>query len=108
MARVYEAGGEQTQAGVAWAKVATIIQGLAEGIKEETWKMCGTWARFWEKSREKGRVHYLHSPTYQAASLTERAEARCPISRIMTATTEPSTTIIITTLATSFIPSTRA
>ena len=54
MARVYEAGGESAQARLAWVKVATIIQRLAEGIKEETGKMCGAWARFWEKEQRKG------------------------------------------------------
>jgi len=33
---VYEAAGEQAQARVAWAKASTIIQGLAQGIKDET------------------------------------------------------------------------
>jgi len=32
---VYEAGGEQGQAHTAWASAARIIQGLAEGIRDE-------------------------------------------------------------------------
>ena len=36
LARVYEAEGEPAQARLAWAKAATIIQGLAQGIKDET------------------------------------------------------------------------
>ncbi len=36
LAKVYEAAGEQAQARVAWAKASTIIQGLAQGIKDET------------------------------------------------------------------------
>ena len=35
LARLYEAGGESTQAHLAWAKASTIIQGLADGIKDE-------------------------------------------------------------------------
>jgi hypothetical protein len=33
---LYEAGGELAQAHMAWAKASRIIQGLAEGIKDET------------------------------------------------------------------------
>jgi DNA-binding SARP family transcriptional activator len=36
LAGVYEAKGETAQARMAWAKASTIIQGLAEGIKDET------------------------------------------------------------------------
>jgi hypothetical protein len=36
LARVYEAEGEPAQARLAWEKAATIIQGLAQGIKDET------------------------------------------------------------------------
>jgi len=36
LARLYEAAGEPGQARLAWAKASTIIQGLAQGIKEET------------------------------------------------------------------------
>ncbi len=36
LAGVYEAAGEPAQARLAWAKASTIIQGLAQGIKEET------------------------------------------------------------------------
>ena len=36
LAKVYEAAGETAQARLAWAKASTIIQGLAEGIKDET------------------------------------------------------------------------
>ena len=36
LAKVYEAAGEQAQARLAWAKASTIIQGLADGIKDET------------------------------------------------------------------------
>jgi len=36
LAKVYEAEGEPAQARLAWAKAATIIQGLAQGIKDET------------------------------------------------------------------------
>jgi tetratricopeptide (TPR) repeat protein len=35
LARVYEAGGEPVQAHRAWAKASTIIQGLAQGIRDE-------------------------------------------------------------------------
>jgi tetratricopeptide (TPR) repeat protein len=35
LAQVYEAAGEPTQARLAWAKASTIIQGLADGIKDE-------------------------------------------------------------------------
>jgi tetratricopeptide (TPR) repeat protein len=36
LARVYEAEGEPAQARLAWEKAATIIQGLSQGIKDET------------------------------------------------------------------------
>jgi hypothetical protein len=36
LAGVYEAEGEPAQAHLAWEKAATIIQGLAQGIKDET------------------------------------------------------------------------
>jgi tetratricopeptide (TPR) repeat protein len=36
LAGVYEAAGETAQARLAWAKAATIIQGLAQGITDET------------------------------------------------------------------------
>jgi tetratricopeptide (TPR) repeat protein len=36
LARAYEAQGETAEARLAWAKAATIIQGLADGIKDET------------------------------------------------------------------------
>jgi DNA-binding SARP family transcriptional activator/tetratricopeptide (TPR) repeat protein len=36
LASLYEAAGETAQARLAWAKAATIIQGLAQGITEET------------------------------------------------------------------------
>ena len=36
LAWVYEAEGEPAQAHLAWEKAATIIQGLAQGIKDET------------------------------------------------------------------------
>ncbi len=36
LAGVYEAEGESAQARLAWAKASTIIQGLAQGIKDET------------------------------------------------------------------------
>jgi hypothetical protein len=36
LAGMYEAAGEPAQARLAWEKVATIIQGLAQGIKDET------------------------------------------------------------------------
>jgi hypothetical protein len=36
LAKVYEAAGEWAQARLAWSKAATIIQGLADGIKDET------------------------------------------------------------------------
>jgi tetratricopeptide (TPR) repeat protein len=36
LAGLYEAAGETAQAYLAWAKASTIIQGLAQGIKEET------------------------------------------------------------------------
>jgi len=36
LARLYEAEGETAQAHLAWAKASTIIQGLVEGIKDET------------------------------------------------------------------------
>ena len=36
LGRVYEAAGEPAQAQIAWAKASTIIQGLAQGIKDET------------------------------------------------------------------------
>jgi DNA-binding SARP family transcriptional activator/tetratricopeptide (TPR) repeat protein len=36
LAKVYEAAGETAQARLAWAKAATIIQRLADGIKDET------------------------------------------------------------------------
>jgi len=35
LASVYEAGGEPVQAHTAWAKASTIIQGLAQDIKDE-------------------------------------------------------------------------
>ena len=35
VARLYEAAGEPAQARLAWAKASTIIQGLADGIKDE-------------------------------------------------------------------------
>ncbi|MFL5656797.1 MAG: hypothetical protein ACJ8CB_21780, partial [Ktedonobacteraceae bacterium] len=36
LGRVYEAGGEPGQAQTAFGEAARIIQGLAEGIKDET------------------------------------------------------------------------
>jgi hypothetical protein len=36
LAKVYEAEGEPAQARLAWEKATTIIQGLAQGIKDET------------------------------------------------------------------------
>ncbi|MFL5659874.1 MAG: hypothetical protein ACJ8BW_00815 [Ktedonobacteraceae bacterium] len=36
LAGLYEAAGEPAQARLAWAKAATIIQGLAQGITDET------------------------------------------------------------------------
>ncbi|MFL5706166.1 MAG: hypothetical protein ACJ8AG_25590 [Ktedonobacteraceae bacterium] len=36
LAGLYEAAGEPAQARLAWAKAATIIQGLAQGITHET------------------------------------------------------------------------
>ena len=36
LAKVYETEGEPAQARLAWAKASTIIQGLADGIKDET------------------------------------------------------------------------
>jgi hypothetical protein len=36
LASLYEAEGEPAQARLAWEKAATIIQGLAQGIKDET------------------------------------------------------------------------
>jgi hypothetical protein len=36
LAKVYEAAGEPAQARLAWAKASTIIQGLADGITDET------------------------------------------------------------------------
>jgi hypothetical protein len=35
LAMLYEAAGEPAQAGLAWAKASTIIQGLAQGMKDE-------------------------------------------------------------------------
>jgi tetratricopeptide (TPR) repeat protein len=40
LAQVYEAAGEPTQACLAWTKASTIIQGLADGIKDETLRAC--------------------------------------------------------------------
>jgi hypothetical protein len=36
LAKLYEAGGEPAQARLAWVKASTIIQRLAQGIKDET------------------------------------------------------------------------
>jgi hypothetical protein len=36
LAGVYEAKGETAQAHMAWSKASTIIQGLAQGIKDKT------------------------------------------------------------------------
>ena len=59
LAGVYEAGGEQAHARLAWEKAATIIQGLAQGIKDETL-----------------RAHFLAGPQIQP--VLEHAQGQTP------------------------------
>jgi DNA-binding SARP family transcriptional activator len=60
LAKVYEATGEQVQVRLAWAKASTIIQGLADGIKDETLR-----ARFLAGPQIQPALQYAQSEASQ-------------------------------------------